>query len=48
MEVSEYHFNFDLNGVLLVTRKGPIKNHPMVLKLGFTTINHGFFKGSNY
>jgi hypothetical protein len=47
MEVSEYHLNFDLNGVLLVTRKGPTKSHPMVLKLGFTTINHGFFKGSN-
>jgi hypothetical protein len=32
VEVSEYHFIFDLNGVLVVTSEGQTKSRPVVLK----------------
>jgi hypothetical protein len=34
VKVNDYHLTFNLNGVLVRTRKGQIKFHPMVLKLG--------------
>lgn len=34
VKVNDYHLIFNLNGVLVRTRKGQIKFHPMVLKLG--------------
>ncbi len=34
VKVNDYHLIFNLNGVLVRTKKGQIKFHPMVLKLG--------------
>jgi hypothetical protein len=34
VEVSEYHLFFDLNGVLMATREGPIRSQQVVLRLG--------------